>query len=162
MTHMKKQILIVAASLALLSGCGGRESGTGASGSAPAVAETSANVAAVPVPAMPPPLRGADEGMESAAAAPDLLIGEKVYKGTCSICHKSGLKGAPRLGIKEDWEARLTQSNEVLYEHAIKGFRGKKGFMPSRGSNSKLSDAEVRAAVNYMVVHAIPSWTVGN
>ena len=161
MTHMKKQILIVAAALALLPGCGGRESGTGASGGASAGAETPAKVAAVPVPAMPPP-GGSDERTEPAAVAPDLLTGEKVYKGTCSICHKSGLKGAPRLGIKEDWEARLTQSNEVLYEHAIKGFRGKKGFMPSRGSNSKLSDAEVRAAVNYMVVHAIPSWTVGN
>lgn len=157
---MKKQMLIVAASLALLSGCGGRESGTGASGSASAGAETSAKVAAVPVPAMPPP-RGPDEGMEP-AAAPDLVTGEKVYKGTCSICHKSGLKGAPRLGIKEDWEARLTQSNEVLYEHAVKGFRGKKGIMPSRGSNAKLTDAEVRAAVDYMVVHAVPSWSFGN
>lgn len=161
MTHMKKQILIVAASLALLSGCGGRESGTGASGSAPAGAETSAKVAAVPVPVMPP-LRGTDEGMEPATAAPDLVTGEKVYKSTCSICHKSGLKGAPRLGIKEDWEARLTQSNEILYDHAINGFRGKKGVMPSRGSNARLSDTEVRAAVDYMVVHAIPSWSFGN
>lgn len=158
---MKKQILIVAASLALLSGCGGRESVTGASGSAPAGAETSAKVAVVPVPAMPPP-GGSDEGVESAAAAPDLVTGEKVYKGTCSICHKSGLKGAPRLGIKEDWEARLTQGNEILYEHAVKGFRGKKGIMPSRGSNAKLTDAEVRAAVDYMVVHAVPSWSFGN
>ncbi|MBI1888220.1 MAG: cytochrome c5 family protein [Nitrosomonadales bacterium] len=158
---MKKQILIVAASLALLSGCGGRGSVTGASRSASAGAATSTNVAAVPVPAMPPP-GGADEGMEPAAAAPDLVTGEKVYKSTCSICHKSGLKGAPRLGIKEDWEARLTQSNEILYEHAVKGFRGKKGIMPSRGSNAKLTDAEVRAAVDYMVVHAIPSWSFGN
>lgn len=127
---MKKQILIVAASLALLSGCGGRE--TGAPGSTPAVAVTGH------------------------------ATGEKVYKSTCSICHKSGLKGAPRLGVKEDWEGRLTQSNEILYEHAIKGFRGKKGVMPSRGSNAKLSDAEVRAAVDYMVVHAVPSWSFGN
>ena len=129
---MKKQILIVAALLALLSGCGSRESRTGSPGST------------------------------SAVAAPGLVTGEKVYKSTCGICHKSGLKGAPRLGIKEDWEARLTQSNEILYNRAINGFRGKKGFMPSRGSNSKLSDAEVKAAVDYMVVHAIPSWSFGN
>lgn len=127
---MKKQILIVVASLALLSGCGGREGGAGASGSTP--------------------------------AAPGLATGEMVYKSTCSICHKSGLKGAPRLGIKEDWETRLTQSNEILYDHAVNGFRGKKGFMPSRGSNAKLSDAEVKAAVDYMVVHAIPSWSFGD
>lgn len=161
MTHMKKQILTVAVSLALLSGCSGKENGAGVSGSASASAETSIKIMAVPAPVTPAPSR-TDEGMEQAAVAPDLVTGEKVYKSTCSICHKSGLKGAPRMGIKEDWEARLTQSNEILYEHAVNGFRGKKGFMPSRGSNSKLSDAEVRAAVDYMVVHAIPSWTVGN
>src|SRR3989338_1593078 len=163
MTHMKKQILIVAASLALFSGCGGRENGTDASGSPSASAKTSVKVTAVSAPVTPATFRPDEgEGMEPAAAAPDLVTGEKVYKGTCSICHKSGLKGAPRMGIKEDWEARLTQSNEVLYDRAINGFRGKKGFMPSRGSNSKLSDDEVKAAVDYMVVHAIPSWTVGD
>ncbi|MDP1996116.1 MAG: c-type cytochrome [Gallionella sp.] len=159
---MKKQILILAASLALLAGCGGKENGTGASGSAPASAEASVKVTAVPAPATIPAPSRSDDGMEQTAAVPDLVTGEKVYKGTCSICHKSGLKGAPRMGIKEDWEARLTQGNEILYDHAVNGFRGKKGFMPSRGSNAKLSDTEVRAAVDYMVVHAVPSWTVGN
>src|SRR3989338_7053078 len=126
---MQKQILIVIASLALLSGCGGKGK-------------------AVAVPAT--------------AATPDLATGEKVYKGTCSICHKSGLKGAPRLGKKQDWEARLAQGKEVLYDRAINGYIGKKGSMPSRGSNSRLSEDEVKAAVDYMVVHAIPSWECGN
>lgn len=130
MTHMKKQLLIVTASLALLSGCGGKENGTGMPG--------------------------------GTSAALGLATGESVYKSTCSICHKSGLKSAPRLGVKEDWGTRLTQSNEILYDHAINGFIGKKGVMPSRGSNAKLTDAEVRAAVDYMVVHAVPSWSVGN
>ena len=147
MTNMQKQILIAVASLVLISGCGGKENGNSASGSMPASAEISRAV-----------------GVQSVQieAAPDPATGEKVYKSTCSICHKSGLKGAPRMGIKEDWEARLTQSNEALYDHAINGFRSKKGFMPSRGSNAKLSDAEVKAAVDYMVVHAIPSWSFGN
>lgn len=128
MRNTKKHLLIVAASLALLSGCGGREDKAGA----------------------------------PASDAPEMEIGESVYKSTCSICHKSGLKSAPRLGVKEDWEGRLTQSREILYGHAINGFRGKKGIMPSRGSNAKLTDAEVRAAVDYMVVHAVPSWSFGN
>ncbi len=95
------------------------------------------------------------------ADTPDLVTGEKVYRGTCSICHKSGLRGAPRLGNKKDWEERLAQGNEILYERAIKGYRGKKGSMPSRGSNTKLSESEVKAAVDYMVTHAIPSWEWG-
>ncbi len=119
---MQKQILIIAASLALLAGCGGRE----------------------------------DPGATSTAAtAPGLETGEKAYKGTCSICHKTGLNGAPRVDSRQDWEARLAQGNEVLYERSIKGYRGSKGFMPPRGSNTKLSDSEVKAAVDFMVARAM-------
>lgn len=86
----------------------------------------------------------------------DLAAGEKIYRNTCSICHRLGLKGAPRLGDKEDWVLRLTQGNEILYGHAVKGYRGSKGSMPSRGSNAKLSDDEVKAAVDYMVWYSVP------
>jgi len=99
----------------------------------------------------------------ASAGTPDLVnlaIGEKVYKSTCSICHKSGLNGAPRMGSKKDWESRLAQGNEVLYSRAIKGYRGSKGSMPSRGSNPRLTEDEVKAAVDYIVVNAIPSWSV--
>jgi len=133
--------------LALVSGCGGKESGNPVSGSTPATTEIS---------------RATQVQSAQVETVPDPATGEKVYKSTCSICHKSGLKGAPRMGIKEDWEMRLTQSSEVLYDHAINGFRGKKGIMPSRGSNAKLSNAEVKAAVDYMVEHAIPSWSLDN
>ncbi|OGT00441.1 MAG: hypothetical protein A3F73_09705 [Gallionellales bacterium RIFCSPLOWO2_12_FULL_59_22] len=146
---MKKTVPIAAALLALISGCGGKESGTSATPAAPTPQRTP-DVSLVYQP----------DKSKAQTAAPDLATGEKVYKSTCGICHKSGLKGAPRLGNKEDWEERLTQNNEVLYDRAINGYRGKKGQMPSRGSNSRLSDAEVRAAVDYMVVHAIPSWTL--
>ena len=136
MTDMKKQILAAIASLALLSGYGGENKAVAAPVSAPAAAATS-----------------------NAAPAPGLATGEKVYKSTCSICHKSGLRGAPRMGSKQDWESRLAQDKEILYDRAINGYRGKKGNMPSRGSNVRLSENEVKAAVDYMIAHAIPSWT---
>lgn len=101
---------------------------------------------------------------EAVSATPDaaagLATGERVYKSTCSICHKSGLRGAPRMGSKQDWESRLAQDREILYDHAINGYRGKKGNMPSRGSNTKLSVDEVKASVDYMIEHAIPTWTM--
>ncbi|MDO8294684.1 MAG: c-type cytochrome [Gallionella sp.] len=151
---MKKQTLIVIASLALLSGCGGKSKEV----AVPATATPGMAAAPKPLSASQPN----EVKPQTVAAAPDLATGEKVYKGTCSICHKSGLKGAPRLGKKQDWEARLAQGNEVLYDRAINGYIGKKGSMPSRGSNARLSEDEVKAAVDYMVVHAIPSWEWGN
>ena len=153
---MKKQtLLIVIASLALLSGCGGKDKAV----AVPAAAATPDAAAAPKPPSTPQPN---EVKPQTVAAAPDLATGEKVYKGTCSICHRSGLKGAPRMGKKQDWEARLAQGNEVLYDRAINGYIGKKGSMPSRGSNARLSEDEVKAAVDYMVAHAIPSWEWGN
>lgn len=98
------------------------------------------------------------------AASPNLKLqsqGERVYKSTCSICHQSGLRGAPKMGSARDWEARLAQGKETLYKRAINGYRGEKGSMPSRGSNAKLSEEDVRAAVDYMYEHAIPAWDIG-
>lgn len=86
----------------------------------------------------------------------DLATGEKVYRNTCSICHRLGQRGAPRLGDTEDWMLRLAQGNETLYAHAINGYRGNKGSMPSRGSNARLSGDEVKAAVDYMVWYSVP------
>ena len=146
---MKKTVPIAAALLALISGCGGKESGT---------TTTSPVVATPRTPDVSLVYQPDKSKMQT--AAPDLATGERIYKSTCGICHKSGLKGAPRLGSKEDWEERLTQEIDILYDRAINGYRGKKGQMPSRGSNSRLTDAEVRAAVDYMVEHAIPSWTL--
>lgn len=142
---MKKRILTAIVSLAFLSGYCKHE----------AVAATPD---ATTQTALPAPQAQNDAGPQ--APTPDLATGEKVYKSTCSICHKSGLRGAPRMGKAQDWEARLAQDREVLYDHAINGYRGKKGNMPSRGSNTKLSVEEVKASVDYMIEHAIPGWTM--
>lgn len=78
-------------------------------------------------------------------------VGEKVFKGTCTNCHTMGIAGAPKFGDKSAWASRVAQGKATLYDHAIKGFSGKAGFMPSRGGNASLKDDEVKAAVDYMV-----------
>lgn len=92
-----------------------------------------------------------------AAAAPseggDLAKGEKVYKGTCAMCHGTGAGGAPELK-KSNWEPRLAQGKETLYEHALNGFTGNSGVMPPKGGNSSLKDDDVKAAINYMLSQA--------
>jgi len=77
--------------------------------------------------------------------------GQSVYDQSCAACHAMGVAGAPKLGDKAAWKDRLAQGMPVLYEHAIKGYQGKTGFMPPKGGNASLSDDVVKAAVDYMV-----------
>lgn len=77
--------------------------------------------------------------------------GKGTYDKACMACHAAGVAGAPKLGDKAAWGPRIAQGNDTMYGHAIKGFQGKKGFMPAKGGNASLSDADVKAAVDYMV-----------
>ena len=86
-----------------------------------------------------------------AAAASDASGGRSVYTAYCSVCHGNGVGGAPVLGEAVDWSARIGAGKETLYKHAIDGFQGAKGVMPPKGGFAGLSDADVKAAVDYMV-----------
>lgn len=95
----------------------------------------------------------------SAAAATEEVSladidGEGVYNGNCGACHAAGIAGAPKFADADAWGDRIAQGVEVLYDHAINGYVGQAGVMPARGGNARLSDAEVMAAVNHMVVAA--------
>jgi cytochrome c5 len=62
-------------------------------------------------------------------------------------CHATGAAGAPKLGDKAAWAPRIKTGNEALYASVLKG----KGAMPPKGGNAALSDADVKAAADYMV-----------
>jgi cytochrome c5 len=83
------------------------------------------------------------------AAAPD---GEQVYNKVCVACHGSGIAGAPKVGDRESWKPRIAKGIGSLANHAINGFTGETGVMPPKGGAVSLSDAEVEAAVRYMVM----------
>ena len=80
--------------------------------------------------------------------------GKAVFTKTCAMCHAAGVGGAPKPGDKADWGPRIAQGKDVLYQHALQGFTGKKGMMPPKGANAALSDAEVKSAVDYMVAQS--------
>jgi cytochrome c5 len=73
--------------------------------------------------------------------------GKKVYESTCITCHGAGVANAPKFGDKKAWTMHLMHGTGHLYEIALKG----KGAMPPKGGNLTLSDAEVKAAVDYML-----------
>lgn len=109
---------------------------------APAAAPTGATTAAA-APAATAPAPAA-----AAAAAPAAArSGEQVFQAACVACHGAGIAGAPKVGDAAAWKPRLAQGKPTLYTHALKGIRA----MPAKGGNPSLPDAEVTAAVDYMV-----------
>ena len=77
--------------------------------------------------------------------------GKAEYDSACAMCHNTGMAGAPKLGDKAAWKDRLSQGEAVLVEHSIKGFKGKTGMMPAKGGNPENKDADITAAVKYMM-----------
>ncbi|ABL66452.1 c-type cytochrome [Chlorobium phaeobacteroides] len=77
--------------------------------------------------------------------------GKAVYDASCASCHKDGIMGAPKTGNKPAWVSRIAQGMDLMVSHSVKGYQGKKGFMPAKGGNTKLTDAQVGNAVAYMV-----------
>jgi cytochrome c5 len=111
--------------------------------SPPTPATATAAVATTATPAISSP---------PAAAAP-ANTGKALYDQTCVACHGAGIAGAPKFGDKAAWAPRLAEGMDVLHQHAIAGFQGKAGVMPPKGG-STASDADVKAAVDYMAAAA--------
>ncbi len=101
-------------------------------------------------PAAPAPEKTAAAAPAAAAAAAPAAAGKvdgkKIYEGTCVACHATGAAGSPKAGDKAAWAPRLKAGMDALYASALKG----KNAMPPKGGNTALSDAEVKAAVDYL------------
>jgi cytochrome c5 len=123
---------------------------------APAAAAATATAAAPAAPAAAAPAAAAPAPAAAPAAAPAIAsadAGKALYSSACVACHGAGIAGAPKFGDKGAWAPRVAQGANVLYEHALKGFQGKAGVMPPKGGSSA-PDADVKAAVDYMVAAA--------
>jgi cytochrome c5 len=83
------------------------------------------------------------------AGAKTLLTGQQVYESVCTACHGEGVAGAPKVGNKAAWSPRIAQGFNVLVKHALEGYIGKSGTMPSKGGGS-FEDVEVARAVAFM------------
>jgi cytochrome c5 len=106
--------------------------------------------AAAAAPAAPGVAPAGSKAAAPGAAAPsktaDAGKGKAIHDATCVACHGSGVAGAPKDGDKAAWAPRLKSGMDSLYASALKG----KNAMPARGGNASLSDADVKAAVDYM------------
>lgn len=73
--------------------------------------------------------------------------GKAIYTQICRACHATGVAGAPVLGDRNAWSARLSNGFDALLNSALRG----KGGMPPKGGNPGLTDRQVRDALEYMI-----------
>jgi len=115
---------------------------------APAAAAPAETPAPAAAPAAPAPVAAATPAPAAAApaAAAASDVGKKLYDTACAACHVAGVAGAPKLDDKAAWAPRIATGLDAMTASVIKG----KGVMPAKGG-SQASDADLRAAVEYMV-----------
>ncbi len=114
----------------------------------PVEAPATAPAAAAPAmsTAMTPPAPPKATAVVAAAPATN-DAGEKLYKQACAACHIAGVAGAPKFGDKTAWAPRIATGMDALVAAVVAG----KGIMPAKGGAAGASDADLRAATQYMV-----------
>lgn len=74
--------------------------------------------------------------------------GEVIYNRFCFSCHAAGIAGAPKAGVPEVWRPRLAKGRAALLQSTIQGIRP---GMPAMGLCMQCSEAELAAAIEYML-----------
>lgn len=77
----------------------------------------------------------------------DIHLGNAIFESKCSLCHKNGIAGAPRLGNQLDWRLRIRKNFSLLVKHATTGYRA----MPPKGACLECSTSDLEAAIHYML-----------
>jgi cytochrome c5 len=80
--------------------------------------------------------------------------GKEVVGTVCAACHRTGEKGAPRIGDRKAWAKLSERGLTGLTESALKGVRN----MPAHGGDLKLTDIEIERAITYMVNQSGGKW----
>jgi cytochrome c5 len=73
--------------------------------------------------------------------------GKRIYNENCGVCHNSGFKGAHKPGDIEAWKPIVNEGFLHSYLNVLTGRNGH----PPRGACTTCSDAEIKAAVKYLL-----------
>ena len=95
----------------------------------------------------------ASDGINTPMVIPK-ISGKDLYAKRCQECHAHGKDGAPKTGDAKAWGVRMAKGMDGLTASAVSGH----DKMPSRGGVATVSDAEVRLAIEYMVLGASTSF----
>jgi cytochrome c5 len=89
----------------------------------------------------------------SGASPAVLRSSGQVVQLQCAKCHQEGLEGAPKIGDRTAWIARLRKGLDPLVASAVHGHGG----MPARGGLADLSDEQIRGAIVHMFNAGVPA-----
>lgn len=85
---------------------------------------------------------------EGKKQTPEKIDGAIIYKENCAVCHDTGSLGAPKNGDTAVWDTILANTNiDTLILNTLKGINN----MPAKGGCKYCTNAEVIAAVKYLV-----------
>lgn len=76
--------------------------------------------------------------------------GAKIYQAYCANCHAQKPlipMGAPQIGDKAQWQARMKKGMKAMFQNAALGINN----MPARGGCFECSDKLLQAAIDYML-----------
>jgi cytochrome c5 len=96
----------------------------------------------------------AKKAAESQVAYGGTLDGKTIFDNLCTTCHTNSATGAPNIHEKAAWAPRVAEGVDTLVKHAIDGYSGADGkgaLMPAKGGNPSLTDAQVKATVEWML-----------
>lgn len=117
------------------------------------VARFESQAPADPAPAQAAPV--VPEAQETPPASTALSpsghrTGEEIYNIKCSLCHATGVAGAPKNGDRAAWAPRIATGYESLVLSVLNG----KNAMPPRAGFTDLTDDEIRRAVAWQANQA--------
>lgn len=74
---------------------------------------------------------------------------QEIYDSKCSVCHVSGVAGAPKLDDKAAWASRLEKGPEGLLATVKSGLGG----MPPNGTCMDCTDEQFKALIELMTAN---------
>lgn len=93
-------------------------------------------------------MQGEDCGTVAPVTVSVSRSGVEVYNAHCFACHATGVSEAPLVGA-EEWQTRLNEKGaETLFANTKAGFNV---VMPAMGTCMNCTDAELQAAIDYLI-----------
>ena len=69
------------------------------------------------------------------------------WSRSCALCHVTGVAGAPRVGIADEWAPRLAGGKQMLMKHTIEGFNN----MPPLGYCMSCEREDFASMIDFML-----------